>query len=270
MTTSVDPTTAPADAPRQVSERDARRVAEAARETEWTAPSFAKELYLGRFQLDLVHPYPGGDPVEEERAEDFLARLRRVCEEEIDATVIEREDRIPDEQVKALADLGVFGMKIPEEYGGLGLSQVAYNRALLLIGSAHPSLGALVSAHQSIGVPEPLKRFGTQEQKAAFLPRCARGAISAFLLTEPDVGSDPAPCARRRRRSTAEPRTSWRASSSGPPTASWPSCSSSWPGCRRRTVTGEASPPSWSRPTPPGSASRTATSSWGCAASRTV
>jgi len=190
--TSVDPATAPADAPREVTERDARRVAEAARETEWTAPSFAKELYLGRFQLDLVHPYPGGDPVEEERAEDFLARLRRVCEEEIDATVIEREDRIPDEHVKALADLGVFGMKIPEEYGGLGLSQVAYNRALLLIGSAHPSLGALVSAHQSIGVPEPLKRFGTEAQKAAFLPRCARGAISAFLLTEPDVGSDPA------------------------------------------------------------------------------
>jgi alkylation response protein AidB-like acyl-CoA dehydrogenase len=198
--TSVDPTAAPADAPRDVSERDARRVAEAARQTEWTAPSFAKELYLGRFQLDLVHPYPGGDPGEEARAEDFLARLRRVCAEEIDGTVIEREGFIPDEQVKALADLGSFGMKIPEQYGGLGLSQVAYNRALMLIGSTHPSLGALVSAHQSIGVPEPLKRFGTEEQKAAYLPRCARGAISAFLLTEPDVGSDPA-----RLRTTATP-----------------------------------------------------------------
>ena len=83
-------------------------------------------------------------------------------------------------------------MKIPREYGGLGLGQVGYNRALMLIGSVHPSLGALVSAHQSIGVPEPVKMFGTEEQKRAFLPRCARGAITAFLLTEPDFGSDPA------------------------------------------------------------------------------
>src|SRR6185503_14598161 len=91
-----------------------------------------------------------------------------------------------------LAQLGAFGIKIPREYGGLGLTQVHYNRALEIIGSVHPSLGALISAHQSIGVPEPVKLFGTPEQKKAFLPRCARGAISAFLLTEPDVGSDPA------------------------------------------------------------------------------
>ena len=86
----------------------------------------------------------------------------------------------------------MFGIKIPREYGGLGLSQVYYGRALMLIASVHPSLGALVSAHQSIGVPEPVRRFGTEEQKKEFLPRCAGGAISAFLLTEPDVGSDPA------------------------------------------------------------------------------
>ena len=83
-------------------------------------------------------------------------------------------------------------MKIPREYGGLGLTMSSYGKALMLVGSAHPSLGALLSAHQSIGVPEPVKLVGTPEQKQEFLPRCAAGAISAFLLTEPDVGSDPA------------------------------------------------------------------------------
>lgn len=83
-------------------------------------------------------------------------------------------------------------MKIETKYGGLGLTQVYYNKALALAGSASPSIGALLSAHQSIGVPQPLKMFGTQDQKDAFLPRLARTDISAFLLTEPDVGSDPA------------------------------------------------------------------------------
>ena len=105
---------------------------------------------------------------------------------------IERDALIPDEYLKGLAELGVFGMKIPRDYGGLGLSLVYYGRALALLGSVHPSLGALLSAHQSIGVPEPVKVFGTPAQKQEYLPRCAAGAITAFLLTEPDVGSDPA------------------------------------------------------------------------------
>ena len=177
---------------RHVDEREARRVVEAARETEWDRPSFAKELYLGRFRLDLIYPREQLSAAEEARTDAFLAELRELCETELDGSVIERESRIPDEYLKKLARLGVLGMKIPREYGGLGLGQVGFNRALMLIGSVHPSLGALVSAHQSIGVPEPVKLFGTEEQKRAFLPRCARGAITAFLLTEPDVGSDPA------------------------------------------------------------------------------
>lgn len=175
-----------------VGEREARRVAEEARETEWRAPSFAKELFLGRFQLELIHPHPTQSPADQARSDTFLTKLRNVCENELDGTVIERDAKIPDEYVKALAELGVFGMKIPEEYGGLGLSQLSYNRALMLVGSVHPSLVALVSAHQSIGVPQPVKLFGNEDQKQAYLPRCAKGAISAFLLTEPDVGSDPA------------------------------------------------------------------------------
>ncbi|WP_166356355.1 acyl-CoA dehydrogenase family protein [Phytoactinopolyspora limicola] len=175
-----------------VDERQAREVAEAARETEWRQPSFAKELYLGRLRLDLIHPHPTLSTEDTERATTFLQQLHAVCTTEIDAEIIEREARIPDESIKALARIGTFGVKIPQEYGGLGLTQVAYNHALMLATSTHPALGALLSAHQSIGVPEPLRYFGTDEQKNAYLPRCARGAISAFLLTEPDVGSDPA------------------------------------------------------------------------------
>jgi alkylation response protein AidB-like acyl-CoA dehydrogenase len=182
----------PGPVPR-VSEQESRALAEESRETEWGKPSFAKELYLGRFLLDLVHPHPSSEPGMAARGEEFLARLRDFCTAHAaDGLRIEREDRIPDELVHGLAELGAFGIKIPLEYGGLGLSAVYYNRALELIGTLHPSIGALVSAHQSIGVPEPLKLFGSPEQKRRYLPRCARGAISAFLLTEPDVGSDPA------------------------------------------------------------------------------
>jgi alkylation response protein AidB-like acyl-CoA dehydrogenase len=171
--------------------REAREAAEAAREKEWDRPSFAKGLYLGDFDLSLIHPHPQPDSDSALRGDAFLASLTAYCEE-LDGGRIEREDRIPDEYIEGFTSLGVFGIKIPREYGGLGLPLVYYGRALMVLGSVHPSIGALVSAHQSIGVPEPVHMFGTEEQKREFLPRCAAGAISAFLLTEPDVGSDPA------------------------------------------------------------------------------
>ncbi|MEV7869294.1 acyl-CoA dehydrogenase family protein [Streptomyces sp. NPDC088124] len=176
----------------KVSEREARQVAEAAREQGWRKPSFAKEMFLGRFRLDLIHPHPLPAPEDVRRGEEFLARLRTFCETRIDGALIERDARIPDEVINGLKELGALGMKIDVKYGGLGLTQVYYNKALVLVGSASPAVGALLSAHQSIGVPQPLKIFGTQEQKDLFLPRLARTDISAFLLTEPDVGSDPA------------------------------------------------------------------------------
>ncbi|WP_024795379.1 acyl-CoA dehydrogenase family protein [Tomitella biformata] len=175
----------------QVTEEQARAVAEEARESGWDKPSFAKELFLGRFPLYLVHPFPAPARDEAARTDRYLAKLRSYCEG-LDGALIESQARIPDDYVQGFAELGCFGLKISQEYGGQGLSQVAYNRALMLVTWVHPSLGALLSAHQSIGVPEPLKLAGTEEQKRAFLPRCARGAVSAFLLTEPDVGSDPA------------------------------------------------------------------------------
>jgi alkylation response protein AidB-like acyl-CoA dehydrogenase len=172
-------------------ERKARQVAEEARETEWTRPSFAKGLYLGSFDLGLIHPYPVPDPEVAKRGTEFLEALQEVCGT-IDGSRIEREDHVPDETMAALRRIGAFGMKIPREFGGLGLSLVDYGRALMLISTVHPTLGALLSAHQSIGVPEPVRMFGTPEQQQEYLPRCAAGAVSAFLLTEPDVGSDPA------------------------------------------------------------------------------
>ncbi|MET9516957.1 acyl-CoA dehydrogenase family protein [Streptomyces sp. NPDC002994] len=176
----------------KVSEREARQVAEAAREQDWRKPSFAKELFLGRLRMDLIHPHPMPPPEDAARGEAFLAKLRVFCETKIDGAQIERDAKIPDEVINGLKELGALGMKIDIKYGGLGLTQVYYNKALALVGSANPAIGALLSAHQSIGVPQPLKLFGTQEQKDAFLPRLARTDISAFLLTEPDVGSDPA------------------------------------------------------------------------------
>jgi alkylation response protein AidB-like acyl-CoA dehydrogenase len=176
----------------QVSEAQAREVAEQARESEWALPSFGRQLFLGDFQLGLIHPHPGQDEESRRRGEEFCERLREFCETSLNGALIEREARIPDEAVKGLAALGAFGMKIPPAYGGLGLSHLYYNRALIIVGSVSPAVAALLSAHQSIGVPQPLALFGTDEQKQRYLPRCARGEISAFLLTEPDVGSDPA------------------------------------------------------------------------------
>ena len=178
--------------PAEVTERQSRAVAEAARETEWRKPSFGKELFLGRFRLDLIHPHPKPSADDSRRGEAFLDKLESFLRTSVDPLVIERDAKIPDDVMAGLADLGAFGMKIDEEYGGLGLSQVYYNRALELAGSVHAAISTLLSAHQSIGIPEPLKMFGTPEQKAKYLPRVAKDEVSAFLLTESDVGSDPA------------------------------------------------------------------------------
>src|ERR687893_654300 len=173
-------------------ESQARAVAEAARERDWRLPSFGKELFLGSFRLDLISPQPRLDAAAVEKGEAFLAKLREFLERDVDPLEIEREAKIPDAVLDGLKALGALGMKVPETYGGLGLSQVYYNRALALAGVWHASLSTLLSAHQSIGVAEPLMLFGSEEQKRKWLPLVTKDHISAFLLTEPDVGSDPA------------------------------------------------------------------------------
>jgi alkylation response protein AidB-like acyl-CoA dehydrogenase len=173
------------------SEKEARDVAEAARESEWSGPSFVRELFLGRFRLDLIHPHPVEDPNEAVRAQPFLDRLAEFLKR-VDSDMIDRTGEIPEEYVQELRDMGAFGIKIPTEYGGLGLSYSSYVKAMAMVTSKDGSITALLSAHQSIGLPQPLKLFGTDEQKQKFFPRLAKGAISAFALTEVDAGSDPA------------------------------------------------------------------------------
>jgi alkylation response protein AidB-like acyl-CoA dehydrogenase len=181
-----------AEPKRKVSAEEAREVAEAAREEQWAAPSFVRELFLGNLRMDLIHPYPEQDPEEIARAKPFLDKLARFLREDIDSDRIDREGEIPEDVIQGLRDLGAFGIKIPREYGGLGLSQLSYMKAIELVSSVDGSLTALLSAHQSIGVPQPLKLFGSEAQKKKYFPRLAKGAISAFALTEAGVGSDPA------------------------------------------------------------------------------
>ena len=173
-------------------EQEARQVAESARESEWKNRSFARGLYNGNLDLSLIHPLPEPDPEVEARARPFLAKLEEFTRNHIDGDAIDRDRWVPQEVLDGLAEIGAFGIKIPIEYGGLGLSQYQYNKALAIVGSRCASTGAFLSAHQSIGVPQPLLYFGTEEQKRKYLPRLAGGELSAFALTEQDVGSDPA------------------------------------------------------------------------------
>jgi len=190
--TDVIPQRPPSGSAKLATEQEAREVAEAARETEWQAPSFVRQLFDGRFRLDLIHPYPRQTPEDLDKAKPFMERLERFMQEKVDSDAIDAAGKIPQEVIDGLRDIGAFGIKIPEEYGGLGLSQTSYTHAIGMVTSQDGSVTALLSASQSIGVPVPLKLFGTPEQKKKYLPRCAKGAISAFALTEDNVGSDPA------------------------------------------------------------------------------
>lgn len=154
------------------------------------SPSFAAELFHGRLRTDLLTMPPGDPRRLEAEEEQFLSRLRDFCEQEVDGELIEREDRIPDRVIEGLKDIGAFRIKIPRGYGGLGLSAVCYHRALMTVTTVHSALGELLGAHQSIGLPQPVLLAGTEEQKKDFLPRCAR-EISAFALTEAEIGNDP-------------------------------------------------------------------------------
>ena len=171
---------------------EAMEVAEASRETEWEKPSFVGQLFLGNLDLDLIHPFPEQPASDKAEADEFLKRLERFLAENVDADKIDEQGEYDYSLFDGLKELGAWGMKIPKEYGGLGFSATNYNRAIALVATWCGSTVAWLSAHQSIGVPQPLKLFGTPEQKKKWLPRLANGAISAFALTEPGVGSDPA------------------------------------------------------------------------------
>jgi alkylation response protein AidB-like acyl-CoA dehydrogenase len=179
---------------------DALAMAEASRDIHWAYPTFAGALFMGKLPWKLIHPFPQLDSDRSDEGEAFLERLETFLREHVDPDEIDRVGEIPDEVIRGLAEMGAFGIKTPKEYGGLGLSQQYYSRAAMLLGSYCANSAALLSAHQSIGVPQPLLQFGTEDQKQRFLTRTARGEISAFALTEEGVGSDPA-----RMETTAEP-----------------------------------------------------------------
>lgn len=172
-------------------QRAAIELTEAAR-TAAHGKTFASGLFMGEFNLAEIFPFPIQSNEDHERGEMFLKKLETLLREKVDADEIDRTGEIPQSVMDELAKLGAFGIKVPTEYGGLGLSQTNYCRAAMLLGSWCGNTTALISAHQSIGVPQPLILFGTEEQKKKYLPRVAHGEISAFALTETDVGSDPA------------------------------------------------------------------------------
>ena len=173
-------------------QREALELAEASRDPLDDRGSFASNLFIGRYDFDRIYPYPA--QTEEDRAAgaEFLEKIETYLREHVDPDEIDRTGEIPPENFKGLAELGAFGIKVPKKYGGLGLSQSNYGRAAVLLGSWDGNVAALISAHQSIGVAQPLLLFGTEEQKQKYLPRVAAGEISAFALTETHAGSDPA------------------------------------------------------------------------------
>src|SRR3954471_650250 len=173
-------------------QREALELAEASRDPLDERGSFASNLFIGRYDFDRIFPYPAQSAEDRAKGDPFLKELREYLKANVDADEIDRTGEIPQKNIDELFAMGAFGVKIPTEYGGLGLSQVNYGRAAMLLGSWDANLTALVSAHQSIGVPQPLLIFGTEEQKAKYLPRVARKEISAFALTEWNAGSDPA------------------------------------------------------------------------------
>ncbi len=176
---------------------ESRALAEASRE-DWKGKAFLRELFLGNLRPDWLDPWPE-TPIRPHAAE-LLARLELFLRTEVNSERIDREGSYGEAVIAGLKRLGAFGLKIPVAYGGQGLTQAEYCRACELLGRYDGSIAALVSAHNSIGVPMPLSLFGTEEQKRKYLPRLAAGAISAFALTEPDVGSDPARLATTARR----------------------------------------------------------------------
>lgn len=171
--------------------RKSLELAEDSRESEWKYPSFALKLFHGVPEWDLIFPFPEQSAEDKKRGDEFLTKLERILRDKLNPDEVDRTTIIPDDVIKALGEIGAFAIKIPKEYGGLGLGQMNYNRAIHLVASYCGSTAVLLSAHQSIGVPQPLKLFGTDEQKKKYLPMFAKGVISAFALTEPEAGSDP-------------------------------------------------------------------------------
>ena len=168
------------------------QVAEESRELDWKSKSFMGSMFMGDLDINLAYPFPEQSDEDRKAGDEIIAKFDAWAQGNLDGDAIDKAQEIPSHVWKGIAELGLFGIKIPKEYGGLGLSQTNYVRILGAVAKYCGSTAATLSAHQSIGVPQPLKLFGTEEQKKKWLPRIAKGELSAFALTEPGAGSDPA------------------------------------------------------------------------------
>jgi len=171
--------------------RESLELAEASRQSEWQYPSFVRELFHGNLPWELIYPYPEQSDKDKKIGDEYIAKLKDFLQKNLDPDEVDKTGEVPAQVIKGLVEMGAFSMKIHPDYGGLGLSQVNYNRAIHMVASFCGSTAVLLSAHQSIGVPYPLTVCGTEEQKRKYLPLFRKGAISGFALTEPGAGSDP-------------------------------------------------------------------------------
>jgi acyl-CoA dehydrogenase family protein 9 len=153
-------------------------------------PSFSKSLFSGVITEELVFPYPELDKEESENLDIILATLNKYAADYINVREFDEKEEIPEDIINGWKELGFFGLLIPEEYGGYGLSNTSYVRILEAIGGIDGSTALLIGAHQSIGL-KGLLLFGTEEQKKKYLPKLATGEmIACYCLTEPGAGSD--------------------------------------------------------------------------------
>jgi acyl-CoA dehydrogenase family protein 9 len=163
--------------------------------------SFMKSLFFGIIDESLIFPWPEPPAQEVDSLRALLDGVRRYFHLWVDSAAIDREQRIPDEVLKGVKELGLFGMIVPQAHGGAGLTQTGYARVLQELGALDSSVAVTVAAHQSIGL-KALLLFGNEELQARYLPRLATGEmVAAFALTEPGAGSDAAAIQTR-----AEPR----------------------------------------------------------------
>jgi len=172
-------------------QKQALEITEQARRA-YQSPSFGAELFAGHFAPEMLFPFPEQSKEDKLEGDKIIDEFIGYLKTHLDPDEVDVTRTIPQHVINEMKRMGIFALKIPKEYGGLGLSQTNYGRLVMQVASHCSSTAVLISAHQSIGVPQPLKLYGTAEQKRKFLPRFREGSISAFALTEPDVGSDPA------------------------------------------------------------------------------
>ena len=150
---------------------------------------FIKNLFWGNYREESIFPFPEVSAEETARCDQLLAELGEYLDTEHPSAEIDRDQEIPHWAIKRLFEIGVMGMIVRQEYGGGGYGITSYNRVLDRIGRTCGSTAVMVSAHQSIGCGA-ISLFGTEEQKKYWLPRISKDMLSAFCLSEPNVGCD--------------------------------------------------------------------------------